>query len=87
MELADYNIAFVHIKGSNKILADALSRLKMLDIYKDPIVDPKMLKASEIQHITEVNTCNIHTLDSNVLHAKQKQDITCKIISFAILSW
>ena len=32
MELADYNIAFVHITGENKILADAISRLKILNI-------------------------------------------------------
>ena len=28
MELADYNITFVHIKGKNNVLADAISRLK-----------------------------------------------------------
>ena len=28
MELADYNINFIHIKGGNNILADAKSRLK-----------------------------------------------------------
>ena len=41
MELEDYNITFIHIKGSNNILADALSRLKMLAFYKDPIEDAK----------------------------------------------
>ena len=55
MELVDYNIPFVNIKGSNNILADAISRLKMLNIYKDPIEDPKMLKAGHLQqHIAEV---------------------------------
>ena len=34
MELGDYNITFVHIKGSNNILADAISRPKVLDIYR-----------------------------------------------------
>ena len=39
----------------------------------------KNVKAINIQqHITEVNTSKIHTLNSNVLHAEQKQDITCK---------
>ena len=47
VELADYYITFIHIKGSN-ILADAVSRLKMLDIYKDPVEDPKRPQASEI---------------------------------------
>ena len=51
----------------------------MLDIYRDPIEDAKMLKASDLQHhITELNTRKIHTLNSNVLHAEQEQDITFK---------
>ena len=37
MELADYDITFIHIKGKNNVLADAISRLKMLDIYKEPM--------------------------------------------------
>ena len=41
MELADYNVTFVHIKGSNNILADAISRLKTLDICRDLIEDQK----------------------------------------------
>ena len=49
MELADYNITFVDIKGSNNILADVISRLNMLDIYRDPIEDPEMLKAGDLQ--------------------------------------
>ena len=32
---------FIHIKGSNNILADAISRLKTLDFYKDPQDYPK----------------------------------------------
>ena len=28
MELADYNITFVHVKGKNNVLMDAISRLK-----------------------------------------------------------
>ena len=34
MELADYNISSIHIKGKHNILADAFSRLKTLSIYK-----------------------------------------------------
>ena len=33
MKLADYNITFVHIKGSDNILADAISKLKVIYIY------------------------------------------------------
>ena len=79
MKLPDYNIIFGHIKGSNNNLADPISRLKTLDIYRDPIENPEMLKASDLQsHITELNTSKIHTLNSNVLHAEQRWDIACK---------
>ena len=51
----------------------------MLDIYRDPIENPIMLKASDLQQqVTEVNTSKIHTLNSNVLHAEKKLDITCR---------
>ena len=33
IELSDYNLNFLHIKGQDNILADAISRLKTLDIY------------------------------------------------------
>ena len=79
MELVDYNVSFVHIKGRNNILADAISRLKMIDIYNNPIEDPKKKpKASKLQHITEVNISKIDTLDGNVLYDDQMWDITCK---------
>ena len=41
MELSDYNLIFIHIKGGNNILADAISRLKTLDIYMIPLDYPK----------------------------------------------
>ena len=86
MDLADYNKTFVHIKGSSNILVDAISRLKTL--YKQgPNRGSKKLNASDIQHITEVNTSKMHTLIEKVLCAEQKQDITCKKISFTIPSW
>ena len=59
IELPDYNITFVHIKGSSNILADVISRLTNLDTYKVPTKDPQRLKVSAIQHITEVNTSKI----------------------------
>ena len=79
MELADYNITFVHIKDSNSILAEAISRLEMLDVYRDHIEDPKVHQDSDPQqHVTEVNINKIHILNSNVLHIEQNWDITCK---------
>ena len=49
MKLADCNITFVHIRGKNNVLADATSRLKMLDIYKEPMEHPEMPAVSDIQ--------------------------------------
>ena len=34
MLLQEYDITFVHIKGKDNILADAISRLHTLDIYE-----------------------------------------------------
>ena len=79
MKLADYNITFVYIKGSNNIITDAISSLKMLDICRDPIENARMKKTSNLQQqATKVNTNKIHPLNSNVLCAEQKQDNTCK---------
>ena len=37
MELAEYNIKFICIKGKHNILADSISRLKMLNMHKRTI--------------------------------------------------
>ena len=47
MLLQEYDITFVHIKGKDNILADAISRLHTIDIYK---------KAIETQHSHAVKT-------------------------------
>ena len=41
MELAVYNITFLHIKGKHNILADTISRLKSLNIYEEALENPK----------------------------------------------
>ena len=41
MELSDYNLMFIHIKGRNNILAGEISRLKTLYIYKNSLEHPK----------------------------------------------
>ena len=41
MQLVDYNIMFVDIKGKNGVLADAISRLKTLNLQKEPLENPK----------------------------------------------
>ena len=36
MFLQEYDMKFIHIKGKDNILADAISRLCTIDIYEDP---------------------------------------------------
>ena len=41
MELAGYNLTFIHIKSKNRMLADAITRLNTLNIYKEPLETQK----------------------------------------------
>ena len=72
MELADYNITFVYIKGKDNVLADAISHIKMLNIYKEPVENPKIPAVSNMQeHVMEVCATNMHTIISSMLHTEQ----------------
>ena len=44
MELADYDIAFVHMKGRNNILAVVIFRLKNIRYIKGPNRSSKNVK-------------------------------------------
>ena len=89
MLLQEYDITFVHIKGKDNILADAMSRLHTIDIYE---------KAIQTQHLHAVTTTTKHqegtieliqhvnpspllqslNMDSTTLCTLQKQDKLCK---------
>ena len=89
MLLQEYDITFVDIKGKDNILANAISRLRTINIYK---------KAIESQHSPAVKTTTtqqegtveqIHHVDlsslpqspnmnSTTLRTLQKQDKFCK---------
>ena len=85
MELADYNIIFIHIKGKNNVLADAISRLKALNIYKEILESPEAPLVSKTQgHLQKymkesymciVNTTMLHT-EQIVRHNVQETSIT-----------
>ena len=70
--LADYNIMFVHIKGQNNVLADAILGLKPLYIYKEASENAKT------QVVMEICATNMHTISTSMLHTEQKWDKTCK---------
>ena len=89
MLFQEYDITFVHIKGKDNILADAISRLHTIDIYE---------KATETQHSHAVKTAAAQlddtveqiqhansspllqslNMNSTSLHTLQKQDKFCK---------
>ena len=79
MELADYNTLFVHIKGKNNVLVDAVSRLKTLIIYKEPLGNPKTPVVSSMQgNLMEICTTDMHTVSTTMLYTDQKCNITCR---------
>ena len=73
MELSDYNIMFMHIKGKYNILEDTMSRLKMLNIYKQLLEDSKVQVVNNMQQVmTEVCATSVHTIGNDMLHIKQR---------------
>ena len=62
MKFADYNITFVYIKGTNNVSADTMSRLKTLNIYKEPLENSKSQVVNKTQGIVmEIWATNMHT--------------------------
>ena len=79
MELADYKITFVLIKGKNNVLADTVSRLQMLNIYEEPQENPKAQVVNNSQEVvTEICATNMHNISASMLHNEQKLDKTGK---------
>ena len=59
---------FVHIKGKNTALVDAISRLKTLNIYKEPLENPTAQVVNNTQEvIMEICATNIHTISTSML--------------------
>ena len=64
------------------MLADAISRLKTLNIYKELLENPKTPVVSNTQgYVTEISVNDMHTVSITMLHTEQKQDITCKTLA------
>ena len=78
MELADYNITFLYIKSKNNFLADAISKLKMVNIYEEPLENPKaqvVINAQEV--VTEMCATNMHTVNTRTICSEQKWGMKC----------
>ena len=78
-KLPDYNQTFVHIKGTNKILADAIFRLRTLDIYRDPIENPKIQQLTIQKSTAKVVANEMQTFSNDRLHAKQRKTLIVEI--------
>ena len=73
LESADYNIMFVYIKGKNDVLLDAISRLKTLNIYKEPLENPKTSAFSTVEeNVMEICASDMHTVGTSMLCTEQK---------------
>ena len=89
MLLQEYDITFVHIKGKDNILANAISRLRTLDIYKKTmetqhsptIKTPKTQQEGTINLIQNIDSTPLLqslNMSSTTLQMLQKQDKFCK---------
>ena len=89
MLLQEYNITFVHIKGKDNILANAISPLCTLDIYEkttetqpSPAVKtPRTQQESRINLIQCIDSTPLLqslNMSSTTLWTLQKQDTFCK---------
>ena len=90
MLLQEYGIKFIHIKGKDNILADAISRLCTIDIYEDPtevkLKHSSVLKSQlecskltdEVQLLDAKATQQLLNITTNTLKRLQKQDKFCK---------
>ena len=83
MLLQEYDITFVHIKGKDNILTNAISRLCTLDIYEkaietqhSPAVKTTTTQHEDtiecIQHIDSAPLLQSLNMDSATLHTLQK---------------
>ena len=92
MLLQEYDIKFINIKGKDNILADAISRFHILDIYEDPAnikgkakptsVPENVQKSSKTQDEIELIDVRIPqwllNITTKTLKRLQKQDKFCK---------
>ena len=89
MLLQEHGITFVHIRGKDNILTDAISRLCKIDIYEKAIETQHSHVAKttttqldetveQIQHINSSPLLQPLNMNSTTLCTLQKQDKFCK---------
>ena len=88
MLLQEYDITFVHMRGKDNILTDAISRLCTIDIYEEAIENHHLPitqtttqveeNVEQIQHINSPQPPQLLNINSTTLCTLQKQDKFCK---------
>ena len=90
MLLQEYDITFIHIKGKDNILADAISRLCKINIYEDPAEDSlwhsppaqntaKSRKSTDSVQLLDSGTAQqLLNVTTKTLQNLQKQDRFCR---------
>ena len=86
MLLQEYDITFVHIKGKDNILADAISRLHTVNIYETADdTDTTYLATIHLNEIPEgvqlvkmPQSLQSINMSSDTIRSLQKQDKFCK---------
>ena len=90
MLLQEYDITFVHIRGKDNILIDAISRLCTINVYKQAIEDKQQhllcsqnathsnAKAEQIQHLNSSTPPQPLNMNTTTLCNLHTQDKFCK---------
>ena len=87
--LQEYDITFVHIKGKDNILVDAISKLCTIDIYEQatetqhshavmPATPQLDNTVEQIQHVDSSPLSQFLNMNSTTLCTLQKQHKFCK---------
>ena len=80
LELLDYNLNFIHIKGSDNILEDTISCLKCKNLYHKPLQDPKTLCCQDMSLVTTKHPQAESTITTELLIEKQKKNEQCRTL-------
>ena len=90
MLLQEYDITFVHIRGKDNILADAISRLCTINVYNDAVENKQhhsldtqdtthsSKEAKNIQLLDSATPSQLFNISTTMLRNLQKQDKFCK---------
>ena len=74
LELSDYNLNFIYIKGNDNILADTISHLKSKNLYHKLLQDPKTLHCQDISLETTKHPNADSTITTELFIEEQKKD-------------